>query len=126
MKNTKSLNQLANSRNKFIVVTVDETYAWREDIQEKAKKIEGVYLIDLTKPTHCCELAVSYYATFLSNFFHNRDAWDDDELTTMELDNGDEPGHYFSGSSIFNVVKRYTSGTLEDTEEYERCNPSYC
>jgi hypothetical protein len=125
MKN-KTLNQLANSRNKFIVVAVDETEYWRDDIAAKAQKIECVYLIDLTKPTHCCELAVSYWATFISNYFHNRDAWDDDELTDMEHENGGEEGCYFSGSSTFKIVKRYYSGTLEEAEENERCNPTYC
>lgn len=126
MKKNKTLNELANSGNKFIVVTRNETEFWREDIAKAAGKIEAVYLIDLTKPTHLCELAVSYYATFLSNFFHNRDKWDDDELTEMEMNNGGEPGCYFTGSGVFNVKKRYRTGTLEDAEERERCNPTYC
>lgn len=130
---TKTLNQIANNRrNKFIVVTVDETENWREDIAEKAKRIDGVYIIDLTKPTHLCELSVSYYAIFISNFFHNVDAWRDgednvtEELCEMERDNGGEFGCYFSGNSTFEVKKVYSSGTVEDAEEYERCNPTVC
>lgn len=126
-QNAKSLNELANSGNRFIVVAIDETYGWREDIAKKAGKIEGVYLIDLTKPTCLCELSVSYYGTFLRNYFHNVDKFDfDNKDAEMEYDNGGEDGRYFSGYSVFNVAKKYRSGKEDDVLEYERCNPSYC
>lgn len=124
--NTKSLNELSNSGNKFVVVTIDETSNWRNDIAAKAEKIEAVYLVNLKEPTHCCELAVSYYATFLRNYFHNRDAWDDDQITDLERDNGGEDGMYLQGSSVLNIVKRHRSGTEDDIIENEMCNPSYC
>ncbi len=124
--NKKSLNELANAGNKFLVITINETTNWSDDIAGKAAKIEGVYLVNLKEPTHCCELAVSYYATFLRNYFHNRDAWDDDKITELEMDNGGQDGMYLSGYSVFNVVKRYRSGTEDDVIEYENGNPSYC
>jgi hypothetical protein len=126
-KNDKNLNALANNRrNKFALVVIDETSNWRDDIAAKAKKIEGVYLIDLTKPTNLCELAVSYYATFVKNFFQDREAWDDEQITELESDNGGEPGMYISGNSVLKVAKMYQSGTLEDAEENERANPTIC
>lgn len=125
MKNTNSLNQLANSRNKFIVVVKDETYMWREDIAKKAGKIEGVYLVEMI-PTHCCELAVSYYAIFLRNFFHKTKRFTEDELIELDHDDGGVTHCYFSGSSVMQVVKEYEEGDMDDIEEYERCNPSYC
>lgn len=122
----QSLNVLSEEGNKFAVIAIDETSHWRDDIAEKAKKIEGVYLVNLTEPAHCCELAVSYYATFLRNFFTNRDAWDDDKLTDLEMDNGGQDGMYLTGSSVFNVKKLYSEGTEDDAIEYEQGNPSYC
>ena len=123
---TKSLNDLCNKRNKFAVVVIDETENWSKNIAYKAKRIDGVYLVDLTKPTHLCELSVSFYATFISNFFHDRDAWDDDAITELERFNGYEDGMYLAGNSVLNVAKIYHSGTLEDAEENEKCNPTIC
>lgn len=122
----KSLNQLANTGKKWAVVTFTETSNWRDDIQKKAKKIEGVYLVNLKEPTYLCEMSVSYPATFLRNHFHNAKAFDEDELTEMEYDNGGEYTSYFSGYNCPKLIKLYKSGKEEYILEYESGNPSYC
>lgn len=134
VKSAKTLNDLANNRkNKYAVIAVDETEYWTEDIRNKAGKIECVYLVNLRMPTHCCELSVSYPAVAISNFFHNVDAWRDAEgnvsvdLLELEKCEGiDDNVEYFSGNSIFDIKRMYTSGTFEDAIENEFANPAYC
>lgn len=130
VKKSKSLNELANVRSyKFAVIAIDETEYWDEDIASKAGKIEGVYLVNLKEPTHLCELAVSYPAIQISNFFNNVDAWkeNEDELSELERYEGIDGNYiYLSGNSTYNVKKMYKQGTFEDAEENERCNPAYC
>jgi hypothetical protein len=65
-----SLNEMANTDNRWAVITVNETYHWSTDIIKKAKKIECVYLVNLWEPTNLCELSVclSCYMA-LRNFF---------------------------------------------------------
>lgn len=121
-----SLNEMANTRNKFAVIAFDETYYWKEDIADKAGKIEGVYLVNLRMPTHLCELSVSYPAMFLSNFFHNTDQFNEDTLTELECENGGERLSYFSDLSIPHFIRYHKTGTEEEILEYEMGNPSYC
>lgn len=131
----KSLLDLAkNQKNYFVVIRKDETEFWRDDLQRRGKKIEGVYLVNLKEPTHLCELAVSFPATHLRNFVHNSQAFTEDELLEMEMDNAGDDVSYFSGYSVFEVVKIYNKPkdfeTIKEAEEqileHERGNPSYC
>jgi hypothetical protein len=101
----KSLNEMANTGNKWAVIAFDETYNWSEEILNRGvNKIEGVYLINLKMPTHLCSLDVAYPAIFLSNFFDNREQFDDDEITELERENGGENVTYYSGSSTPKII----------------------
>lgn len=129
----KTLIQLAQDH-RFALITIDETEYWRDDIKAKADKIEAVYLVNLMEPTHLCELAVSYPATLVSNFFTNPQGINEDTLTEYERTTGqDDPFRYFAGNSVFKVVKIYDEHPYQEHElteenilEYERCNPTIC
>jgi hypothetical protein len=123
----KSLLELANRRNKFAVVVCDETEYWREDIAKKAGKIEGVYLVDLTKPTHLCELSVSFWAKHISNRVQNYEAFDEIELAEIEASNY-ESDCYYSGRSTFKIAYLFTQKGITEDEAFESelANPSYC
>jgi hypothetical protein len=125
-KNIKTLSQLANGRNRFAVIVIDETKYWREDIKLKAGKIEAVYLVNLQEPTHLCELSISFPAIQLSNRIKNFEKFTDDELT--ELENQIEYScSYFAGNDTpSKLIKLYNYGTEDEIEEYEKCNPTYC
>lgn len=122
----KTLNKLSNDGIRFVVVKRNENSYWKEDIIIKAINIEGVYLIDLTQPTHLAELAVSYPYECIKNHIQNFEAFSEDELTALENESL-EPG-YFNGGSTFSIEKQYTDPELsfEDAMEYERCNPTVC
>ena len=128
-KNLKSLNDLSNEGYTFAVIKIDETEHWREDIQKQADKIFGVYLVDLTEPTHCCELSVSYPADNIKNFFENPRNISEDELTENELmANGIGEISYLSGYSHYQVEKLYRAedGDKEEVMEYESGTPTVC
>lgn len=124
----KSLNQLSNEGIRFIIVKQDTTQYWKEDIVKKAGKIECVYIVDLTQPTHLCELSVSYPAQQLKNFVENFEAFDEDTLTELERENL-EDCKYFTGNSTFNIEREYGNEELMEFDEifdYENANPSVC
>ena len=52
---------------KFAVIKLDETDRWPENIQAPAGRIFGVYLVDLSKHVHCCELTPSYELNWIEN-----------------------------------------------------------
>lgn len=123
LQNAKSLNELANNkRNRFAVIAIDETAYWHEDIQKAAKKIEGVYLINLKEPTHLCELHVSYPAKFLRNVF--QDESDEGEAFGWEAFTGED--QYLNGNNKYEYKHIYQYGTEEEILENEIGNPSYC
>lgn len=116
--NIESLYELGrySTTVRAIVVKVDETNHWAEEIQQKAKgKIYGIYLVDLTEPTHCCSLSIDYPAYFIKNHFENVEFWQDslgnwlnnaDELFELEFEGGVDSGRYFSEHSSFEVVSK--------------------
>lgn len=102
-------------RVKACVVLVDETKNWSEEIQKKARgKIYGLYVIDLTSPTHLCSIQIDYPAYWVANHFEDVSAWQDSEgnwldsadseIFNYEHDNGGEYVTYFSRSSSFECV----------------------
>ncbi len=121
----KTLTELSNDGIKFIVVKIDETKYWHEDIAKLAKKIEAVCLVDLTQPTHLCELAISFPYTEISNFFECADGIDEDKLFEFEYQ---ELGTgYFKGDSTFKIEKAYNDERdFEEVLENEQCNPTIC
>ncbi len=121
----KTLNELANSRNKFVVIAIDETNMWSDDIAKRAGKIEGVYLVNLKEPIHLCELAISYEATLMRNFLHSTEGFTDRELEDIEGP-GMEPCIYLKGSNRYEIKKSYKTGTWEQAYENELGNPAYC
>jgi hypothetical protein len=130
----KTLNQLAEEGNRFAVVKIDETKYWAESVINKVMgEIYGVYLVDLTAPTHLCSIEISYPATNLKNFVPEPGTLGEDELfeTEQSPENLREDYVYFTGTSALEVVKlygadKYPEESFEEMEEYEMCNPSVC
>jgi hypothetical protein len=129
MKKTEliSLNELADiPENKFVVVAIEETQYWHDDIQKAAKKIEGVYLVNLQEPTHLCELAVSFPAKFLKNFFHNSE-FDENAGDILGWSAFAGEDCYLKGSNRYYPRKIYTDEmTEEEIIDYENGNPTVC
>jgi len=131
----------------LIVVKFDETKNWREDIQEKAGKIFGYYLVDMSEITHCAELTGSYYCHFLYNRVDNLDSFAvndseySDELFEIEDGGLNDQNIYVSEFTKFNIVadsycKKFKEDEmkefleeenyqelLDDAIEYYKCNP---
>jgi hypothetical protein len=117
-----SLNELANNEeNGFVVVAIDETEYWHEDIQKEGKKIEGVYLVNLKEPTYLCEMAVSFPARFMYNFFHDEMS---ENSHSWEMFTGDDC--YLKGSNRYYPRKIYTTETEDEILEWETGNPTVC
>ena len=104
------------------IVKIDETHFWKDDIQKKAGKIYGVYLLDKSVETHLAELRGSWWLEFLYNVFENYENFDDDELTEMENNNGDEPGMYVHNNSTFEDEHKVVvaDSELEEAMESEK------
>lgn len=122
--NTKTLTELSNEGIKYVVIKRDETDMWRWDIVKKAGKVYGVYLIDLTQPTHLCSIRISFPWEIISNHVKNSKRFTEEELFVIEhpCDNG-----YFDGYSVFDVVKIYNDERdFEECMENEQCNPTVC
>lgn len=120
-----SLNEMAANGYRFAVIAIDETEHWRKDIAMKAGKIEGIYLVNLTEPTHCCEISVSFWAHHLRYFITNVESFTDDEIADLERKES-ESDCYLSGSNRYYPKKLYRSGSLADLLERESANPTVC
>lgn len=46
---------------KFVVVRLNETQHWSDDIKAQVKAIYAHYLFDENSHTHCCEITPSYW-----------------------------------------------------------------
>lgn len=117
MKNT--LSELEANGNKFALVKINETRFWREDIAKKAGEIYSYYLVNLTEPTNCCEITVSFPAYWQYNRVKNTANFSEDELTETELLNGgDAEGFmYIRENSSFEVVKIWSESVYAGTDE---------
>jgi hypothetical protein len=122
----KTLNELAETGHKWAVVAVDETFYWDKEVIKKAERIEGVYLVNLGEPTHCCSLSVDFPALCLRNFIQNGEAFDKEELWKLEMEDTLNEWKYLSSNSVFKCVNLHESGDEEDIIEQEAANPSYC
>ena len=115
-------------KNKIVIVAINETKYWKDDLQAKAKRIDCLYMVDLTKPTHCCSITLSYPAVALRNVIQNFEAFTEDELMNLENIEGiDGECRYFDEYfTNFTFVKAYNDGeTTEEVEDYEASNPSF-
>lgn len=126
MKNNKTLNQLANEGAKYVVIKKDDTQYWHKDIQAKAAKIWTVSLVNLTQPTHLCELAISYPYEEIKHFFEDiKDGVNMDDI--FEHEYAELTDGYFTGNSAFIVEKIYNDERdFDECFENENCNPTVC
>jgi len=104
------------------IVKIDESFYWRDDIKKKAGKIFGVYLVDKSLETHMAELKGSWWCEFLYNVVENTENFDEDELTELENNNGDEPGMYVHVGSTFEDEHKVEvdDSELEEAMESEK------
>lgn len=124
-KTFKTLCQLEKEGVKFAVIKIDETSYWKKETAKKAKQIFGVYLVDLTQPTHLCSIETNFPAQCIKNFFVETKGFNEDDLTQFELQEGiDGEWRYYLENSTFEVVKEYCEGEYEEAIEYEQGNPS--
>ena len=123
----KNLADYAKAGSKIIIIAIDETKHWRDDITSKANAIYGVYMVNLTKPTNCCSITVSYPAECLRNELQNVSSFDEDTLTQLErVDGIDGECRYFDEYfNNFTFIKAYDSEDEEEIQEYEAGNPSF-
>ncbi len=136
----------------LLVVKFDETMNWSDDIQQKAGKIYGYYLVDTSEITHCAELTGSYYCRFLYNRVENIDAFvieeDEDSVTYSDELEEIEYGGSSENTNIYvpeftkldvvsdSYCEKYSETELQDfleesayedfieeAIEYFKCNP---
>lgn len=55
----------------FKVVAIDETRDWRDDMVAKCGRLYGLYLFDVNRHVHCCELTPSYEMHFIETVAAN-------------------------------------------------------
>jgi hypothetical protein len=117
----KSLGELGakSSTVRAVVVKIDETDCWSEEIQTKAKgKIYGIY---------CASIAVDYPAYWIKNHFENIEIengdWIDDELTLLEFqEDGGSDFSYFNEHSRFDVIDEISQTDEQYKKEQETIN----
>lgn len=121
-----TLSEMEKTGNKWAVVKVNETFYWKTDIIKKAKKIECVYLVNLSEPTHCCELSVSYPTVSLRNVFEDTTHFTDDELFANEMDGTLNDWQYWNENVKAELIKYYADESEDEVIENEAANPCYC
>ena len=120
----QTLCELEKQGNKFALVKINETQYWRDDIAKKAGEIYGYYLVNLTEPTNCCEITVSFPAPEVYNRVKETEPFTEDELFEIELMNVGEGVTYYQESGQFNTVHLWTGNeTEEEILEYLQGNP---
>ena len=58
---------MSNKIPKFIIVAINETNYWDLSDLQEVEKVYGVYLVDLNRITHCCEITPSYYLHWITD-----------------------------------------------------------
>jgi hypothetical protein len=123
----------------FRLVALDETSNWSDDVTAVTGRIQGVYIYDDSRATHCCEITPSYWLEFMYNAPENAigdgdgDPDDDrpsvpgfDTATSFEYENGGEYGKYVHCHSIdaLDDAMKHDCGKVspKDLEGY-RCAP---
>lgn len=121
-----TLAQMAETGNKWAVIAINETGFYRADIIKKAKRVDGIYLVELDKPTCLCSPAINYPAIRLKNFLHNTEGFTEDKVWELEMDCVLDEWRYYSEGYKAELVKYYKDETEEEVIEYEAANPSVC
>lgn len=124
----QTLKELADKGVKFATINIDETLAWSDEVRAQANNapILCVYCVNLTEPTHLCEITVSYPAEWLQNFVTNTEGIDENELAEIEYRNDTDPC-YFQERNRYEVTREDSDAeSFEDYLENERANPSVC
>ena len=88
---------------KFVVVRLDETQYWAEDVRDQVNKIWSHYIYDEHMTTHLCSLQRSYYLRWVGF---------DIELT--------DPEAYIS-EELYDIVVAGFAGS--DRNSYHDCGP---
>ena len=114
--------QLKYCDSDFLVVRIDYTPYWREDIKTRSK-VFSYYLIDLTKPTCLCSPEINYPYEHLRNKIEDTSFFDEDEVFQIELADIEDNG-YFPDYMDVTIYKKY-SGNYEEVMENEITNASY-
>lgn len=86
------------------VVKLDETFGWKDDIQEACGKIFTFYFFDASQVTYCCEPIPSYLLYPLFSYAENEIS----EEMKDNLDTGDRENteaRYFHCSGIDPIAK---------------------
>jgi hypothetical protein len=118
------METVKNIKPNLVIVKIDETSYFSDELQQKAKKIFGYYLVDLSIITHLCQLTGDYWGEFLYNRFECVDSFLDsegnatDELTGLEME-GDSM--YITGNSHLDIVHK-CSYDYDETEGFENYN----
>jgi len=76
---------------RFALVKIDETEYWSPDIQEKVGRIFGVYIVDLSCRTFCCEVTPSYSLHFVESQWVAEISEDEIEAFQDEIYLHDDP-----------------------------------
>lgn len=89
-------DQLRQNRADFVLVRLDETQHWNQDVLKGAKAY-GVYLLDRAERTYCCELTPSYC---LYPLYHYADSEDESVLDVVDSEPMDRDPVYMHCSGI--------------------------
>jgi hypothetical protein len=98
----------------FWLVKIDETDNWCESITSRVKRVWGVYLIDVTQHTFCCELSPSYWCDFVESYpqhFPETPEEDQDKINEEIEDTENLSG---SDNSMYVHVSDFTNRTPLD------------
>jgi len=107
------------------VVKFDETSEWQDKIAEKAGKIEGYYLADLSQHVNLAEITPSIGLYFLYNRFQNTKKFDEYELTELESENGGEDFMYVPVNAVENNIVKMLDVDKEELEEAVESEEDY-
>jgi len=122
-----TLAEMANTGNKWAVIAINETGFYRADIIKKAGRVDGIYLVELDKPTCLCSPAINYPTTLIKNYLHNIEGFTEDKIWELEMDQTLAEWRYYSEGFKCEKVKYYGSEySIEEILENEAANPSVC
>lgn len=124
-KEIKTLGELFNEENNFVIISIDETEYWRHDIKDKAIKIDSIYLVNLNEPTNLCSPVICFPAVHIKNIVQNFEAFNEDELHEIEYQEINNEALYFEINDSFEIKKIIKDSDITENEiiENEYANP---